>query len=103
MLGMVAVCVLTAMANWRFGIFLTIVVDALRDPIRKLTPGQPVWISQIIVVVWAIVFISCLSKNARVLREVQKVFPRLRTGTFFFVVALIPGAFLAVILSVLLS
>ena len=27
--------------DWRFGLFLTVVIGFLQDPIRKLTPGQP--------------------------------------------------------------
>jgi hypothetical protein len=35
--------VLIALADWRKGIFLTVVVAFMQDPLRKLTPDQPVY------------------------------------------------------------
>lgn len=98
MVGLLAVCSLVALANWRHGIFLSVIVDALRDPIRKLTPDQPVWMSQGIVLVWAIILFSCLTRNARTFRDLRAMFPRLREGAIFFIAALLPGAILSFIL-----
>lgn len=98
MLGMIAVCGLVALTNWRHAIFLVIIVDALRDPIRKLAPAQPVWISQAIILDWAVIIGMCLSTNTRVLLGVRRVFPRLRQGTIFFIVGLLPGAALSLLL-----
>jgi hypothetical protein len=98
MVGLLVVCSLVALANWRHGIFLSVIVDALRDPIRKLTPDQPVWMSQGIVLVWAVILFSCLTRNGRTFRDIRVMFPRLRDGAIFFITALIPGAILSFIL-----
>lgn len=98
MLVMIIVCGLVALTNWRHGIFLVIIVDALRDPIRKIAPEQPVWISQAIILDWAVIIGMCLTTNNRVLRVVRRVFPRLRQGTIFFIAALVPGTFLSLLL-----
>jgi hypothetical protein len=98
MLGMIAVCGLVALTNWRHAIFLVIIVDALRDPIRKLAPAQPVWISQAIILDWAVIIGMCLSTNTRVLLGVRRVFPGLQQGSIFFIVGLLPGAALSLLL-----
>ena len=98
MVGLLVVCSLVALTNWRHGIFLSVIVDALRDPIRKLTPDQPVWMSQGIVLVWAVILFSCLTGNGRTFRDIRVMFPRLRDGAIFFITALIPGAILSFIL-----
>lgn len=92
MIVLLALCCGAALVNWRQAIFLTIVLDAFRDPMRKLTPNQPVWMSQAIVLVWLLIFLNCLSQNARLIHSIRKVFPRSREGTFFLIAALIPGA-----------
>lgn len=94
MLGLVVVCGMVAFANWRHAVFLVIILDAVRDPIRKIAPGQPVWISQAIIVVWAAIIVVCFSKNVHLLRRIRKNFPRLQQGTILFIAALIPGIFL---------
>ena len=43
---------LFAVADWRKAIFLGILVDALRDPVRKLSPGQSVKTGLIVAIVY---------------------------------------------------
>ncbi len=98
MLCLLALCSAVAFVNWRQAILLTIFLDALRDPIRKLTPEQPVWMSQAIVLVWFIILLNCLSQDSRILQSIRRTFPRTNAGTTFLLAALLPGAALSLVL-----
>ncbi len=98
MLGLLTLCAGAAFVNWRHAIFLTIVLDAVRDPLRKVTPDQPVWMSQAISIVWVLIFINCLTQGYQILPAIRRTFPRTREGTFFLIMALIPGAILSMFL-----
>ncbi len=44
-LGLVGLCALRAFGNWRTGILLMILIAAIQDPVRKLVPGTPGWMT----------------------------------------------------------
>src|SRR6266404_3315801 len=41
---------LVCLVNWRLGFLLCIVVGCLQDPIRKIVPGEPVYITSVILI-----------------------------------------------------
>ncbi len=47
-----------ALVDWRRAWLLVIVIGALQDPVRKLTPGAPVWVSFLVVVLYACVIFA---------------------------------------------
>lgn len=44
-LGLVGLCALRAFGNWRTGILLMILIASIQDPVRKLVPGTPGWMT----------------------------------------------------------
>jgi len=44
-LGLVGLSALRAFSNWRTGILLMILIAAIQDPVRKLVPGTPGWMT----------------------------------------------------------
>lgn len=54
--AIVAGAVLLSIVNWRHGLYLCVVAGFLQDPLRKITPGQPV----VLVVLVAMVFSACV-------------------------------------------
>jgi hypothetical protein len=59
---LLAIAVLLAFAEWRFGLLLCIVTAILQDPIRKITPDQPAFFIVFVGIVFAA---ACLGAAAR--------------------------------------
>ena len=52
-ISLLAVPVLWAIANWRLGLLLAVVIGILQDPLRKITPDQPVFFVVLVGIVFA--------------------------------------------------
>jgi hypothetical protein len=98
MIGMVAITVIVSLRDWRQGIYLAVVIDAFRDVIRKMAAEQPVWISQAIIIVWAAIFVSCVSQQIQTRRDFWRTFPRLKQAAVLLFIALVPGAVMSLLL-----
>ena len=44
LLGLIALLSIHAVGNWRSGLLSIVLISALQDPVRKLTPGTPGWL-----------------------------------------------------------
>ena len=98
LLGIIVICCAAAVSNWRYGVYAAVFLDVLRDPIRKLTPGEPALMTQAMIPVWALILASCIAQQPSVLRELRKYFPRIKTGVILLFLAMIPGAFMSLLL-----
>lgn len=96
--GVIGFCFLLAVSNWRAGIYACLVLDVVRDPVRKLVAGHSVWITVAVGLVWFGVFLGVLSQHRSVLRHALRQYAQIRRAILLVVVALLPGAALAVIL-----
>jgi hypothetical protein len=52
-LALLAIPVLFALANWRWGLLLCVVTAILQDPLRKIAPDQPVFFIVFVAIVFA--------------------------------------------------
>ncbi|HWA24399.1 MAG TPA: hypothetical protein VG734_01905, partial [Lacunisphaera sp.] len=65
----IVIACLIAVHNWRWGIHAGIVIDFLRDPVRKLCDNEPVAITVAGVAVWGVaILMALLSEQAEMLR-----------------------------------
>lgn len=69
-----------AIRDWRRGWMLLPLFAALQDPVRKLTPGQPVVISFSIMAIYAAVLVSARGTLLAYLRELTRRFPTIATA-----------------------
>jgi len=51
---------LVALTNWRRGIYAVVLAGFLQDPIRKLVPGEPVYLSLIAAALFGVCFLSAV-------------------------------------------
>lgn len=51
---------LIALTNWRRGIYAVVLAGFLQDPIRKLVPGEPVYLSLIAAALFGVCFLSAV-------------------------------------------
>jgi EamA domain-containing membrane protein RarD len=87
---------LIAISNWKAGLYAAVVLDILRDPIRKLIEGEPVLITVSVAFVWGAIFLGAIQQNRREVLAVLRIFPKLNIAARLLVVALIPGALLSI-------
>jgi len=96
--ALVGVAFLIAIGNWKAGLYAVVVLDILRDPVRKVVEGQPALITVSVALVWGAVFLGAIQHNRREVLAVFRLFPKLRPAARLFVAALIPGAVLSLVL-----
>ncbi len=94
-LGLIAITGVVALTNWRFALYLCLAVDLIRDPVRKLAEGQPVWITVAGTLPWLAVMLAAFSQERIELRMLFQRYPRIKWALGLFVVALIPGFLLS--------
>jgi hypothetical protein len=82
--------------DWRKGLLLCLVIDVVRDPMRKLVPGQPVHMTLAVTLVWLVVFLAAATQERHRLGLLTRSYPELRTAAKLIIVALIPAAILVV-------
>ena len=88
---------LIGISNWKAGLYMAVVLDILRDPVRKLVEGHSPWISVSVAVVWLGISLGALQHNRREVLAVLRIFPKLKTARNLLVFALIPGAMLSIL------
>lgn len=88
----VASTILLAMVNWRAALYVCLVLDVVRDPVRKLAEGQSVLITQSVNVVWVAIVAGVLLQERRRIGVLVWQHPQLRTAAILLCAALVPGA-----------
>lgn len=81
-----------AFMDWRRGWLLMSIAGALQDPVRKLTPGAPVWISFLVVLLYAVVVISARQTILVELRDFGRRFANVYTIIVAFIFLLVVAA-----------
>ncbi len=95
--AIVAAAALVALWNWRAALYVCILLDIARDPVRKMAPGHPLLITLSINAVWVAIAIGVLAQERRRIAEMTRRYPKLKTAAMLLVVAIVPGAVTATI------
>jgi len=95
-LAAVAVSSLVALGNWRSSLYLIVLLDVLRDPVRKIASGHSLLITLSATLVWGAALVGSMSTDHSLKRLLQDV-PRLRNTIQLFTLALLPGFIIAVL------
>lgn len=95
--GLVALACLVALADWRAAVFLCLVLDMVRDPVRKLLPDQPVLVTVAVGLVWGAVFLGACASQKRRMAALGSACPRLRPAFWLLVAGLAPAAAVSMI------
>lgn len=86
-----------ALADWRKAIYVGIVIDALRDPVRKLIPDQPILITLSGVGIWLVIVVMVLLSRRDQLKILYANYPKLRSAVHLMLIALVPAAAISTI------
>ena len=95
--ALVAAVAAYALLDWRRALLACIVLDALRDPLRKLTPDYPVAVTLSITVAWLAVGLSAITQERAGIQELFRRYPKLGSSLWFLVVSLLPGALISLV------
>src|SRR5215468_10035 len=87
-LSLLAISVLWALAEWRMALLLCIATAILQDPLRKLTPDQPVLFVVFVGAVFAAGFLGALVRGIR-LNPIHMFKANRRLATLFFLLLLL--------------
>lgn len=94
--AVVATSCVFAMGDWRRAIYLGILIDAIRDPVRKLCVGKPVAVTLSGALVWLAIIVAVVFSQREQLRQMFDRYPKLRTAFHLLIMALIPAAGVAI-------
>jgi hypothetical protein len=86
---------LRALAGWRSGIALMIVLAAVQDPLRKLVPGTPGWLALATVPVFAMSLFACMTRTKHFWGEFRACYPSIARLLLLFAVLCLPAAWLS--------
>ncbi len=63
---LLGIAIVLTLQDWRLGLFATIAVGFLQDPLRKLVPEQPVYFVVLVGVMFAAIVASALARGVRI-------------------------------------
>ncbi len=95
--AIVALACLIAAGNWRKGVYAGVLIDVLRDPVRKLIPEQPVMITLSGTAVWLCIIVAVLLSRRDQLKLLKQRYPQLRVAMTLLLLAIIPAAGVTVV------
>ncbi|HEU4889812.1 MAG TPA: hypothetical protein VFV49_18155 [Thermoanaerobaculia bacterium] len=81
-----------AHVDWRRGWLLVVVCGVIQDPVRKLTAGSPVYISFMVVVLYAVILFSARNEMRAFAIEFTRRFKNISTGIVVFIFLLLLAA-----------
>ena len=86
---------LVALTDWRAGLLIAIVLDCIRDPVRKLADGEPTLATYCVCAIWGAASVNLLFRGDQGLRQIRKRFPWLERAMTWYLLGLLPGAVLS--------
>ncbi len=90
LIGIAALAVLASVMNWRHGLFLCVVAGFVQDPLRKITPGQPVVLVVFVAAVFAASIVGAFIRGQRLDgSQLVRWFPSLRNSMSCFAVLVV--------------
>ena len=101
LLLLVAVSSFVAISNWRKGVFMMILIGAVQDPVRKLTPGAPGYLVLSTTVVFFAVIIGAYLKRERPWPWFRRSYGKLSFAVRLFLISLIPAGLMTLSLGLL--
>ncbi len=93
----IIVSCMVALVDWRKAVYLGILIDFLRDPVRKLASGKPIHVTLSGAVLWLLIVIIATIASRRALKRMLELYPQLRKAIRFLLIAMIPAAAISVV------
>lgn len=95
MLGLSLLLALRALADWRKGLMMMVLLAAVQDPLRKLVPGTPGWLVLITMPIFLAAVSVSMIRTKRWWGNFRRQFPSVATGMILLPVLALPAAFIS--------
>ena len=90
--GLVGLSTLRAFSSWRTGILLMVLVAAVQDPLRKLAPGTPGWMTLATAPIFLASVLGSILTTPGWWSRFRGQFPKIGSRLRFLIVLIIPAA-----------
>jgi hypothetical protein len=91
----ILVAAFLSLQDWRRGIFFMMLIAAVQDPIRKMIPGAPGYLTLSIMPVWFSMIFKAMPFLPGYRNEFRLRFPQLTSIVRMFILSIIPAAFIS--------
>jgi hypothetical protein len=78
--ALIGLATLFALLDWRRAWLFVVIAGVLQDPVRKLTPGAPVWISFLVLLVYGTIIVSARRELIAEVRDFGRRFANIYTS-----------------------
>ncbi|MBK6726674.1 MAG: hypothetical protein IPG63_05335 [Xanthomonadales bacterium] len=95
LLGLIALLSIHAVGNWRSGLLSIVLISALQDPVRKLTPGTPGWLVLASTPVLAALIFGSRFSIRGWFSEFRRTFPRVSQSLKLLALMAVPAALIS--------
>ncbi len=95
--ALIGVASFIAVKDFRKGIYLALVVDLLRDIVRKSSPGESVLITLAGAAVWGAIFVGVYLDRPGLTQQAYRLYPRLKKSITMLLVAVLFAGLLSAI------
>lgn len=95
--AVLAAACLVALTDWRKGVYAAILLDFVRDPVRKLDPSESVLITVSVLALWGVIFVSVWGTSQAEIKSYFRANPLLVKAFRYLVMATIPGSVIALV------
>jgi hypothetical protein len=93
--GFIALASVICFLDWRKGLYLCLLIDVARDPIRKLIENEPVLITVTGVIPWAAIFMGAAVTDRARLKSLWKNYPKMQVAITCILAAVLPAALIS--------
>ncbi|MCC9601222.1 hypothetical protein LOC67_11755 [Stieleria sp. JC731] len=97
-LGLLGIACLVALTDWRKAVYWAIALDFLRDPVRKLTVGEPVLLTVSVLGLWAMITLCAWNRSRSEIEQALREHGKVTYAFRLLVIAIIPGSVLSLVL-----
>jgi hypothetical protein len=91
-------CAVISLGNWRAGLYLCLIFDVLRDPVRKTSPGSSVAITIAGASLWMAVAAGAYAARGEGMLRVARQYPRIWSAFLILLLGMAPAAIMSVVL-----
>lgn len=95
LLALIALSCWVSLSNWRQGIVMMILIAAIQDPLRKLIPGAPAYLTLATVPALILVVLTVITQNKHWWTEFKQSFPSVKRSLNLLLIAACPAALIS--------
>lgn len=94
-LALLGAACLTSFVNWRWGLYFMVLAGVLEDPVRKVTPGAPAYLTLTSVAVYLCTLAGMFSQIPDAVARFRAADRRIHSAIIVLLFALIPGGIIS--------